>query len=585
MILDNIESPKDLKNIPAEELPVLTSEIRNVLINKLSKVGGHFGSNLGVVELTIALHYVFDTPKDKIVFDVSHQCYTHKILTGRKEAFLDESKFDNVTGFTNPDESIYDSFDIGHTSTSISLAAGLAKSRDLAGRNENVIAVIGDSALEGGEAFEALNIATEITKRLIVVVNDNDMSIPEPHGALRRLLNKLKENNGVVADNYFKSLGFDYLFVKDGHDLSQLIHAFNKAKNAEKPIIVHCCTQKGKGYPLAEQNREKWHHAHPFDIVTGEFKKGSTVPKENYGSITGSYLSDLIQKDPMVVAMTASVPTCFGFNQERRNKAGKQYVDVGIAEQNMLSMAGAIAKDGGKPVIITESSFYQRAYDQIEQEVCRNKCPITMLIAFSGIYAHEDDTHIGFFDIPLFANIPNLIFLAPSNKEDYVSALDWSINQKEYPVAIRIPWNGVYHNEKFLTDFSTPKYKIMRKGKKIAIMGLGSFYQLGEKVADLTEEKLNITPTLIDPIFVSGYDVDTLESIKDNHDIVVTLEDSLIQGGFGAKIAQYYGDSSLKVMNYGFSMDIPRKFTREEMFTKNNLLPEQILNNISKAFF
>lgn len=583
MILDFINGPADLKKFNKDDLFELAQEIRTALIKRASVYGGHFGSNLGAVELTIALHYVFDSPVDKIVFDVSHQSYVHKMLTGRKEAYLNPEKYSTVTGFTNPLESEHDQFNIGHTSTSISLASGLAKARDLKGGKENVIAVIGDASLDGGEAFEALNYAGEMETGLIVVVNDNDMSIPENHGSLNRLLNKLRDNNGDVENNYFKALGFEYIFVRDGHNIAALVEAFRKVKDINHPVIVHCCTEKGKGYSFAEVNREKWHHAHPFNIETGEFHKANTVPKENYGSIVGAYLMDKIKNDSSVVAMTASVPACFGFNAERRKEAGKQFVDVGIAEQHLLSMAAALAKSGCKPVTITESSFYQRAYDQVQQEMSINKCPVTMLVAFSGIFAHNDDTHIGFYDIALLGNIPGLIYLAPSNKQTYLAMLEWSIEQNDGPVAIRIPWNGVhYTDDEVPTSYEKTKYVVKKQGSKVAIIGLGSFYQRGEEVAELL--KLNgIEATLIDPMFITGVDSETLNTLKDNHEIVITLEDGIISGGFGSRIAQYYGSSNMKVLNYGFSMDIPTMFTADEMLERNRLKPEQIVEDVMSS--
>lgn len=585
MLLDGINDIKNLKNVSEEDLPRLAEEIRTLLLTKMSKCGGHLGSNLGVVELTIALHYVFDSPTDKLVFDVSHQCYTHKILTGRKEAFLLEEHYGDVTGFTNPLESEHDQFNMGHTSTSISLACGLARGRDLQGGDENVIAVIGDAALDGGEAFEALNTVSELGTGLIIVVNDNDMSIPENHGALRIHLNELKEHNGSVSNNFFRALGFEYIFVRDGHNIADLIRAFRKVKGTKKPVVVHCCTVKGKGYSYAEQNQEKWHHAHPFNLATGEFHRANTVPKENYGSIAGAYLMDKIAKDKKVVAMTASVPTCFGFNAERRKQAGDQFIDVGIAEQNMISMAAGLAKSGCKPVTITESSFYQRAYDQIEQEMCINQCPVTMLVAFSGIYAHTDDTHIGLYDIALFGNIPNLIYLAPSNKQEYLAMLEWSIEQTERPVAIRIPWNGVHHTESAVPqEYGTTKYWIRHRGSRVAIMGLGSFYQLGEQVAGLLAD-YGIDATIIDPIYITGCDGDTLEALKEEHQLVVTLEDGILSGGFGAKIAQFYATSDMKVLNCGFSTEIPAKFTAEELLTENGLQPEQIVQKIGEIIW
>ena len=580
MLIDSINSPEDLKKISINELPKLASEIRSILIKRASKYGGHFGSNLGIVEITIALHYVFNSPVDKIIFDVSHQCYPHKMLTGRKNAYIYEEDYTKVSGFTNPNESFHDWFNVGHTSTSISLACGLAKARDLKGEKENIIAVIGDASLDGGEAFEALNIAAELGTGFIVVVNDNEMSIPENHGALSTHLKRLKENHGHLQDNFFRALGYEYLFVEDGNSIQDCISAFEKIKGTQKPVIIHCCTIKGKGYKYSEENQEKWHHAHPFNIETGEFNKATSVTKENYGSIVGAYLMEKIERDPMVVAMTASVPACFGFNPTRRKKAGNQFIDVGIAEQNMITMAVGLAKGGAKTVTITESSFYQRAYDQIEQEMCRNNSPVTMLIAFSGIYGHNDDTHIGFFDISLFGNIPNLIFLAPSNKEEYLAMLNWSIEQTKFPVAIRIPWNGVYYTEnKVPTDYSVTKYWIRQKGALVAIMALGSFYQIGEAVVELLKAE-NINATLIDPLFVSGYDTETLDYLKKNHKLIVTLEDGILSGGFGAHIAQYYGVTDIKVLNCGFSENIPTCFSVDEMMKRNNLFPDQIVTRI-----
>jgi 1-deoxy-D-xylulose-5-phosphate synthase len=583
MFIENINSPIDLKKIPIENLSCLANEIRDVLIKKASLYGGHLGSNLCVVELTIALHYVFNSPVDKIIFDVSHQCYTHKILTGRKNAYISEAEYDSVSGFTNPIESVHDHFNIGHTSTSISLACGFAKARDLQFGNENIVAVIGDASLDGGEAFEALNFAGELNSGIIIVVNDNNMSIPENHGALNKLLNDLRENNGIVKDNYFKSIGFDYVFVKDGHSISKLIEVFSSVKDTKHPVVIHCCTQKGKGYVFAEKDREKWHHAHPFNIATGEFIKLSTVPKENYGSIVGEYLIDRMKKDAKIVAMTASVPACFGFNSERRKIAGKQFIDVGIAEQHLIVMASSLAKSGCKPVIITESSFYQRAYDQIVQEMCINKCPVTMLVAFAGIYAHNDNTHIGLYDMALFGNISGLIYLAPTNKQEYLAMLEWSIKQNKYPVAIRIPWNGVnYTNIPVPIDYSNTSYAIKQRGEKIAILALGDFYQLGEKVASLIQTTFGIVPTLINPLYISGRDDVVLNEIKKDHSIVITLEDGIVIGGFGSKITQYYSTTNVKVLNFGFSTNIPIKFNIDEMMEVNHLKPEQIIEEVKK---
>lgn len=583
MIIDRINEPKDLKNLNQRELNVLAGEIRNAIINKLSVKGGHLASNLGVIELTVALHYVFNSPTDKIIFDVSHQCYTHKILTGRKNAFLVEEMYDEISGYSNPDESRHDFFNIGHTSTSISLACGMAKARDINHTNEDIIAVIGDASLDGGEAFEALNYASELNSGLIVVVNDNDMSIPENHGGLCKLLTELRQSGGNVKDNYFKALGFEYIFVKDGHNISDLTDAFLKVKGTKKPVVIHCCTQKGKGYIFAENNREKWHWAHPFNISTGEFK--SYVPKENYGAIACEFLLEKIKKDSKVVVVAASTPLCIGFNAEKRKQAGQQFVDVGIAEQHAVSMTAGIAKNGGKPVFATNSTFFQRAYDQIEQELCISKCPVTLIVTHAGVNGHANDTHAGLYDITLLANINNLVYLAPANKQEYLSMLEWSIEQMNVPVAIRVPWNGVYHTDDVVkADFSEVKYKISKKGSKVAIIALGSFYQLGEEVSKLLEEKLNIIPTLINPRFISGLDKELLDKLKEEHELVVTLEDGILSGGFGAKISQYYSLERMKVLNCGFSLDIPCRYEPKDLLLKNRLTPEQIVEDIYRSF-
>lgn len=583
MYLENINSPRDLKKVSTDNLQVVAQEIREVLIDKTSKFGGHLASNLGVVEITIALHYVFDSPIDKIVFDVSHQSYVHKILTGRLKNFTDAKLIHDITGYTNPLESVHDVFNVGHTSTSISLACGLAKARDLKKNKENVIAVIGDASLDGGEAFEALNYAAELGTNLIIVVNDNNMSIPENHGSLSKKLTQLRDNDGISGNNFFESLGLEYIFVKDGHNVGNLVNTFKRAKDIDHPVVIHCCTVKGKGYSFAENNPEKWHWCHPYDIETGEFIKATDVPKENYGSIVGEYLIEKIQEDETVVAMTASVPAYIGFNAERRKIAGKQYVDVGIAEQNAVTMAAAIAKNGAKPVLVTGSSFYQRAYDQVEQEMCINKCPATLLVAFSGIHGHDSNAHAGLFDIALLGNIPGLVYLAPTNKQEYLAMLDWSIKQTETPVAIRIPWNGVHSTDQPVPkEYSKTKYEIMQRGRKVVIMGLGSFYQLGEEVAKLYEKQTGIKPTIINPRFITGIDGGLLDKLKADHELVVTLEDGIVSGGFGAKIAQYYGVSSMKTLCCGFSMDIPTHFTVDEMLQKNGLTPEQLVNSIEK---
>lgn len=579
-ILDKIESPKDLKPLSISEMKELAEEIRSALLKKLSIHGGHFGPNFGMVEAIIAMHYVFESPKDKLVFDVSHQSYPHKILTGRKDAFLYEDHYDDVTGYTNPEESEHDWFNVGHTSTSISLASGLAKARDLKGENYNVIAIIGDGSLSGGEALEGLDFAGEQKSNFIIVVNDNDMSIAENHGGLYKNLKELRASNGTCECNLFKAMGLDYVYVNDGNNLESLIDTFKKVKDIDHPIVVHINTEKGKGYKFAEDNKENWHWTMPFDIETG--KPTVSFDGEDYGDLTAKFLLNKMKKDEKVVAIVAAVPTNIGFTKERRLEAGKQFVDVGIAEEHGIAMASGIAKNGGKPVFATHSSFMQRTYDQLSQDLCINNSPATILVNTASVYGMNDVTHLGLYDIPMISNIPNMVYLAPTSKEEYFAMLDWSIEQTEHPVAIRIPCNGVISDGRAPdTDYSDiNKFKVEQKGEKIAILALGDFYQLGEKLAKEIKEKLNITPTLINPRYITGLDEELLNELKQNHNQVITLEDGILEGGFGEKIASFYGNTDMKVKNYGIKKAFYDKYDVNELLKANKLTPQQILAEI-----
>ena len=579
-ILDKIESPKDLKPLSISELKELAEEIRSALLKKLSIHGGHFGPNFGMVEAIIAMHYVFESPKDKLVFDVSHQSYPHKILTGRKDAFLYEDHYDDVTGYTNPEESEHDWFNVGHTSTSISLVSGLAKARDLKGENYNVIAIIGDGSLSGGEALEGLDFAGEQKSNFIIVVNDNDMSIAENHGGLYKNLKELRASNGTCECNLFKAMGLDYVYVNDGNNLESLIDTFKKVKDIDHPIVVHINTEKGKGYKFAEDNKENWHWTMPFDIETG--KPTVSFDGEDYGDLTAKFLLNKMKKDEKVVAIVAAVPTNIGFTKERRLEAGKQFVDVGIAEEHGIAMASGIAKNGGKPVFATHSSFMQRTYDQLSQDLCINNNPATILVNTASVYGMNDVTHLGLYDIPMISNIPNMVYLAPTSKEEYFAMLDWSIEQTEHPVAIRIPCNGVISDGRAPdTDYSDiNKFKVEQKGEKIAILALGDFYQLGEELAKEIKEKLNITPTLINPRYITGLDEELLNELKQNHNQVITLEDGILEGGFGEKIASFYGNTDMKVKNYGIKKAFYDKYDVKELLKANKLTPQQILAEI-----
>lgn len=581
-ILNKINEPKDLKGLSKEELGKLSGEIREILLKKLSIHGGHFGPNFGMVEAIIAMHYVFESPKDKFVFDVSHQSYPHKILTGRKDAFIYEEKYDDVTGYTNPNESEHDIFNVGHTSTSISLASGLVKARDVKGENYNVVAVIGDGSLSGGEALEGLDFAGEQNSNFIIIVNDNDMSIAENHGGLYKNLKQLRESNGTCECNLFKAMGLDYIYVNEGNNLEKLIETFSKIKDIDHPIVVHINTQKGKGYKIAEEHKEEWHWTMPFDIETGKSK--FTFNGEDYGNLTGEYLLEKMKKDPKVVTIVAGVPTNIGFTKDRRIESGDQFVDVGIAEEHAVALASGIAKNGGKPIFATHSSFMQRTYDQLSQDLCINNNPATILVNTASVYGLNDVTHLGLYDISMISNIPNMVYLAPTSKEEYFAMLDWSIEQNEHPVAIRIPCNGVISDDRKVdTDYSNiNKFKVEEKGEKVAIIALGDFYQLGEEVSKELKEKLNINATLINPRFITGIDKELLEELKSNHDVVITLEDGILQGGFGEKIASFYGDSDIKVKNYGIEKAFYDKFDANELLKENGVTKEQITEDIEK---
>ena len=580
MYIEKINQPTDVKNLNSEQLHILADEMRQALLQKLSKHGGHFGPNLGMVEATIALHYVFNSPTDKIVYDVSHQSYPHKMLTGRKDAFLYEDKYDDVSGYSNPDESDHDFFTIGHTSTSVSLACGLAKGRDLKGDSENIIAVIGDGSLSGGEALEGLDFASELNSNLIIVVNDNDMSIAENHGGLYKNLKQLRDTDGKSECNLFKSMGLDYVFVKDGNDIDSLITAFEQVKDSTYPVVVHICTQKGKGYKIAEENKENWHYCGPFNLETGKSDM-SQDGGEDYSSMTADILLKKMKEDKTVVGITSATPTVFGFTEDKRKEAGSQFVDVGIAEETAVALASGIAKSGGKPVYGVYSTFIQRTYDQLSQDLCINNSPATILVYWASVYGMNDVTHLGIYDIPMMSNIPNLVYLAPTTKEEYLAMLDWSIEQNDHPVAIRVPISVVSDGKKVTKDFSKlNEYEVTQNGSKIAIVALGSLYSIGAKTAEIIENKTGVKPTLINPIYITGTDDKLLEQLKENHDIVITVEDGVLDGGFGEKIARFYGNSDVKVLNYGLKKEFLDRYNPEEIVKANRLTPEQIAEDV-----
>lgn len=576
MHLIDVKSPADLKGLSISELTDLTAQARHAIMTKVSEHGGHCGPPLGVAEMIMALHYVFNSPVDKIVYDVSHQSYVHKMVTGRALAFLDHDHYDDVTGYTDPNESEHDFFNIGHTSTSISLASGLATARDLKGDSENIIAIIGDGSLSGGEAFEGLDYAATLDSNMIIIVNDNDQSIAENHGGLYRGLRELRETNGESSTNIFTALGLDYRFVANGNDLETLIDVFKDVKDIDHPIVLHIVTQKGKGYTLAEQNKEKFHWTMPFDLETGKLKAKDNGP--TYVGTIANYLMEQIKVDPTVVAIIAGTPGGLGFNSERRKAAGKQYIDVGIAEEHAIAMSSGIAKNGGKPVFNVYSTFLQRTYDQLVQDLCVNNNSAVIMNHQASVYGMNDVTHLGFFDIPMLTSIPNLVYLAPTNNEELLAMTEYAVHQHEHPVAIRVPVGeftstGVADT----TDYSLlNKYEVTRRGEGIALLGLGNFYHLANQVADeLLKE--GISATVVNPKFASGLDEELLEDLKVNHSVVFTLEDGVVEGGWGQRVASFYGPTNMLVKNYGIAKEFHDRYDASELLYENGVSLEQIV--------
>lgn len=582
MVLNRINEPKDLKHLNKEELGYLASEIREILIRKVSTTGGHFGPNLGMVEATIAMHYVFNSPIDKIVYDVSHQSYTHKILTGRKNAFINPDEYKTVTGYTEPSESEHDFFIVGHTSTSVSLACGLAKARDIKGGKENIIAVIGDGSLSGGEAYEGLNNAAASGKNIIILVNDNDMSIAENYGGLYKNLELLRKSNGNAENNFFKALGFEYHYIDNGNDIESLIDTFSKVKDIDHPVVIHMHTIKGKGYKDAEENKEAFHWVSPFNLETKE-PVNKPTSGESYRSITEEFLMKKASEDPKVVAITAGTPSSVSLGNFR-NEFKNQFIDVGIAEEHAVALASGIASQGGKPVVGFLSSFIQRTYDQLSQDLAINNNPALIMVYGGGITG-GDVTHLGIFDIPLISNIPNIVYLAPTNKEEYIAMMEWGIEQDKYPVAIRVPnINVVSTGISVEPDFYNINiYKKVENGKDIAIIGLGDFYHLGKKVKEKLKSEIGVNATLINPRFISGIDEKLLYELLEEHKLVITLEDGVINGGFGEKISRFYGDKNIKVLNFGADKEFTNGVSKDELYERYHLTEELIVEDIKKA--
>lgn len=581
MLLEKIQSPKDVKLLSMPQLHELAQEIRDGILNRDSNIGGHVGPNLGIVETTIAMHYVFNCPEDKFVFDVSHQSYPHKMLTGRAFGYYDNNRFQKISGYSSPAESPeYDQFELGHTSTSISLASGLQKARDIKGTKENIVVLIGDGSLSGGEALEGLDEVGELGTGIIIIVNDNEMSIAENHGGLYKNLALLRETNGKAECNLFRAMGLDYEYVADGNDVETLIKTFQEVKDIDHPIVVHIHTEKGKGYAPAEQNKEPWHWSMPFDIETGKPKVEGGG--EDYGNMTAEYLLEEMKKDKHLVAVTSGTPTVAGFFKNRREEAGAQHVDVGIAEEQAVAMISGMAKGGIRPVYNVYSTFIQRTYDQIAQDLCINGNPAVINVFCASLYGMNDITHIGFYDIPMLSNIPNLVYLAPTCWEEYKAMMAWGIQQTAHPVAIRVPGGAVTHSdEQFDEDYSElNRFKMTHKGSKVAIVALGAFYGLGKQVAALLKEQKGIDATLINPRYITGLDEEMLESLKADHEKVITLEDGALEGGFGEKIARFYGDSDMRTLCFGIKKGLYDRYDYQQLAKDNELTPEQIVARV-----
>lgn len=581
MYIENIKSPSDLKGLDINALKIVADETRAAVLNRVSKHGGHVGPNLGFVEATVALHYVFNAPEDKFVFDVSHQCYPHKVLTGRAAGFLGNvDDMNAISGYSSPAESpVYDNFEVGHTSTSVSLATGLQKARDVKGTKENIIAIIGDGSLSGGEAFEGLNEASELGTGIIIVVNDNEMSIAENHGGIYKNLRSLRESKGECKHNWFKAWGFEYKYLEEGNDVEKLIEIFKSVKDTDKPTVVHIHTEKGHGFQPAVDNKEGWHWGMPFNLADGS--RPATPAFESYEQLYSDWMLREMKKDPTLIAVTAGTPAAAGFTPAKRKEAGSQHIDMGIAEEQAVAMASGMAKGGLRPVWTVYSTFIQRTYDQIAQDLCINSNPAVINVAWGGTGTMNDITHICLFDIPMLCSIPGLIYLAPTNCEEYFAMLKWAILQDKKPIAIRIPSNGVIHTSDKVDEVYSyeSKYKVTHKGSKVAVIAAGSFYQKGENVVKILAEK-GIDATLINPRYLNEVDATTLDSLKANHKLVVTLEDGCKDGGFGERVASYFSASDMKVLVGGVKKDLYDRFDVHQLLSDNRLLDEQIVEDI-----
>lgn len=583
MLLTQTTTPEDVKALNRAELPQLCDEIRHAILESSAAVGGHVAPNLGVVELTVALHRVFNSPIDKILFDVSHQTYAHKALTGRAYTYIDPKRFGEASGFANPDESEHDLFAMGHTSTSVSLGCGLAHARDLAGDAYNVITIIGDGSLSGGLAFEGFNNAAELDSNLIIIVNDNDQSIAENHGGLYRNLAELRASNGTCERNVFRAMGLDYRYLDAGNDVLALVDALQELRNIDHPIVLHVSTAKGKGFEPAQSDPERWHHVGPFDMATGR-KLCPGHPSEpaprTYADITGETLSAAIERDPQVVGITAATPYIMGFTPELRAAAGKQFVDVGIAEEHAVTFATALARSGAKPVFGVYGTFLQRAYDELWHDLCLNDAPATILVFGASIFGTTSETHLSFFDISMLGGLPNMHYLAPACMEEYLSMLNWSLDHREHPVAIRVPGIGLVSRPDLApaedTDYSAVRYNVVRRGRDVAVLALGDFFELGERVTNRLAAEYGIEATLVNPRYATELDREFLDSLAAEHRVVVTLEDGILDGGWGERVACYLACTPVRTCTFGIAKGFPDRYDPNELLAQNGMTVENM---------
>lgn len=628
-ILSSIHTPADVHALSAQQLRDLCLEIRATLLDYGKKHGGHIGSNLGVVELTVALHRVFDSPRDRFIFDVSHQSYVHKMLTGRAEAYLDQSRFDEVTGFTNPLESEHDSFVLGHTGTSISLACGLAKTRDMqrgaAGESTigNVIAIIGDGSLSSAIAFEGLNNAAEQGGNLIIIINDNEMSIAEDFGGMYGQLAKLRTSNGMAELNLFKAFGLDYRYVEQGNDVDALVEVLNEVKDIDHPIVVHIHTTKGLGFndeTEADNGSDGCNQTNPQPHA-GQCEANHWQDPEDslgkpldarkyYGEMAMASLERRFDNEPGLVVISPATPGSNGITRDFRERAGAHYVDTGITEEHAAAFAAGIARAGGRPVLATSATFFQRTFDQLQQELALNHVPATLLIFGAGI-SGADNTHSGTFDMTMFANVPDVTCLAPASGEQMLDMLAWATGPSEHGVvAIRMPGEQILALERAADMAFDPlqraeehdpavniagacpfaRYQIVQPGRDVAILGLGNTMPLAAEItsalAENDEEHAAITATLVDALQYSTMDAELLAMLADGHRLVVTLEDGQLEGGWGEKVTAFYANSSntkashVRVLNFGAAKEFTDRVPLGELNERYGLTSETIVSRI-----